>query len=101
MKKRNASSKVNWMSLENHSPRQIRNAFLGIFLALYLSGCATDPVIQTRVEIQRVPDALTVACPISSLEGNTYQAAIELALALKVDLVECNRRMEEIRKWGK
>jgi hypothetical protein len=65
-----------------------------------LSGCATDPIIQTRVEIQRVPEALTVACPVPSLDGSTYQAAIELALARGAALEECNRRLDDIRRWS-
>jgi hypothetical protein len=65
-----------------------------------LTGCATDPVIQTEIQIQRVPDALLVPCPIPSLDGNTYQAAIELALARGAALQECNRRLEDIRRWG-
>jgi hypothetical protein len=66
----------------------------------FLNGCASDPVIQTRTEIQRVPEALTVACPVSVLEGSSYQAAIALALALKGDLAECNKRLDDIRRWS-
>lgn len=51
-------------------------------------------------EIQRVPESLLVPCPVSVLNGDTYQAAIELALALKVDIAECNRRLDDIRKWS-
>lgn len=66
----------------------------------FLNGCASDPVIVTQMEMQRVPEALTVACPVSVLGENTYQGAIALALALKGDLVECNRRLEDVRKWS-
>lgn len=66
----------------------------------FLSGCATDPVVVSKVEIQRVPEALTVACPVPSMEGNTYQAAIELALARGMALAECNKRLEDIRRWS-
>lgn len=66
----------------------------------FLNGCATDPVIVSRIEVQRVPEALTVACPISEIAGSSYQAAIELALALRGDLAECNRRLEDIRRWS-
>jgi hypothetical protein len=65
-----------------------------------LSGCASDPVITSVIEIQRIPEALTVACPVSAIEGSTYQAAIELALSLQQDMAECNRRMEEIRAFS-
>jgi hypothetical protein len=41
-----------------------------------------------------------VACPVSAIEGSTYQAAIELALSLQQDMAECNRRMEEIRAFS-
>ena len=73
---------------------------IGTCLLPFLSGCATDPVVVERVELQRVPAALTVACPVPAIEGSTYQAAIELALALKGSLVECNARLEDIRKWS-
>ena len=65
-----------------------------------LNGCASDPIITSVIEIQRIPASLTVACPITELGNSTYQGAIELALALKGDLVECNRRLEDIRRWG-
>ena len=66
----------------------------------FLNGCASDPVITSVIEIQRIPESLTVACPISAIDGSSYQAAIELALALKGDLLECNRRLEDIRLWS-
>ena len=71
-----------------------------IFLPLYLNGCASDPVIYSEIQIQRIPESLTVACPVTELGNSTYQGAIELALALKGDLLECNRRLEDIRKWS-
>lgn len=65
-----------------------------------LSGCATDPVIVTKTERERVPDSLTVSCPKSELSGDTYQAAIELAINRGKDVDECNSRLEDIRKWS-
>jgi hypothetical protein len=41
-----------------------------------------------------------VPCPISSLGDSTYQGAIELALTLRGELVECNRRLDDIRSWS-
>lgn len=74
---------------------------LGLSLMSLLNGCAsTDPVVVTQVEVQRIPQALTVPCPVSQLQGSTYQSALELALALKADLAECNRRMEDIRAFS-
>ena len=66
----------------------------------FLNGCASDPVIYSEIQIQRIPESLTVACPVTELGNSTYQGAIELALALKGDLLECNRRLEDIRKWS-
>ena len=80
--------------------RKIRTVLIVLSLMPFLNGCATDPVIVSRIEVQRVPEALTVACPISEIAGSSYQAAIELALALRGDLAECNRRLEDIRRWS-
>lgn len=88
------------MSYEKRCLKRILPVLIAISLLQSLSGCASDPIIQTRVEVQRIPESLTVPCPVSQLGSQTYQGAIELALSLKQDLVECNRRMEEIRAFS-
>lgn len=66
-----------------------------------LSGCATpDPLVVTKTEKDRVPESLLVPCPVSVLNGNSYQAAIEMALGLKADLAECQKRLDDIRAWS-
>ena len=65
-----------------------------------LHGCATDPIITSRIEVQRVPESLTTPCQKSLLRDNTYQGAIELAESRGKDLDECSARMADIRKWS-
>lgn len=89
------------MYSNNRLMKRIVPVLIAISLLQSLSGCATDPVIQTRIEIQKIPESLTVACPIPAMDGGTYQAAIEFALALRLALGECNARMEDIRRWGR
>lgn len=69
-------------------------------LTPWLNGCASDPVITSRIEIQRVPESLTVPCQKSILSEKTYQGAIALAEARGKDLDECSARMADIRKWS-
>lgn len=72
-----------------------------LYLLPFLNGCATtEPVVVTKTEKERVPAALLLPCPVPVLEGNTYQSAIELALARGLSLVECNRRLDDIRRWS-
>jgi hypothetical protein len=78
---------------------RIKVALIVSFLAPWLTSCAVDPVIESRIELQRVPEALLVPCPISSLSDSTYQGAIELALALRLDIADCNKRFDDIRRW--
>jgi hypothetical protein len=87
------------MNSKQRCLRKIRTAFLVASLIPLLTSCAVDPVIETRIELQRVPEALLVPCPISSLSDSTYQGAIELALALRLDIADCNKRFDDIRRW--
>ena len=100
LKKHDAGLRGNSMKSKQRSRRLIRTALIVLCLMPLLNGCASDPVIQTQVELQRVPAALLVPCPISSLGDSTYQGAIELALTLRGELVECNRRLDDIRSWS-
>lgn len=89
------------MQSEKRYLRRIVSVLIALSLLQSLNGCATpDPILVTKTEVQRVPEALLVPCPVSVLNGNTYQAAIELALSLKSDLAECNRRLDDIRSWS-
>ena len=71
-----------------------------ICLMPLLSGCASDPVIVSEIQIQRIPESLTVPCPRSVLSEKTYQGAIALAESRGKDLDECSARMADIRKWS-
>ena len=89
------------MQSEKRYLRRIVSVLIALSLLQSLSGCATtEPLVVTRTEKERVPQSLLTPCPVSVLNGDTYQAAIELALSLKVDLQECNRRLEDIRRWS-
>lgn len=88
------------MTSERRFLRKIRIALLVSFL-IPLLGCSTpEPLIVKETEKQRVPQALLTPCPASVLNEKTYQGAVELALALRADLAECNRRLEDIRRWS-
>lgn len=65
-----------------------------------LAGCATEPLTLTKVERQKVPASLLVPCPKTSLDGKTYQSAIELAIARGKDLDECSKRLKDIEQWS-
>jgi hypothetical protein len=83
------------------SPQKIRAVLIAACLSLLLTGCETVPMVtELKVELQRVPESLLVPCPISSLGDPTYQGAIELALTLRGELAECNRRLDDIRRWS-
>lgn len=75
-------------------------ALIGLCLMGLLSSCATDPIVQTRTEVLKVPESLLTPCTKSELAGNTYQAAIELAIKRGLDLDACNAQLEGIRKWS-
>jgi hypothetical protein len=81
--------------------QKIRAVLLALCLMQLLNGCSTpEPLIVTKTEKEIVPDSLLVPCPTSDLEQKTYQGAIELALALKADLKECQKRLDDIRAWA-
>lgn len=97
---RNAGSSGNCPSWRNLSPRKTRTVWAGIFLTLSLNGCSTLPILQTKVEKQRVPESLLVPCAKSDLEEKTYGGAIALAEARGLDVDACNERLNDIRKWS-
>lgn len=85
----------------NKLGRLIVPAWIAACLTLMLSGCASiDPLVVTRTELQRVPAALLSPCPISDLDKPTYEGAIQLAEARGKELVECNKRLDDIRRWS-
>lgn len=89
------------MRSEQHWNKKIRLAWIGVCLLPLLTSCASDPVIQTQIELQRVPESLLVPCPISQPDDRpTYADAINLARQRGLDLAECNRRIEDIRRWS-
>lgn len=77
------------------------SVLIALSLLQSLNACSTpEPLIVTKTEKERVPGSLLVPCPASVLGEKTYQGAIELALALKADIAECNRRLDDIRAWS-
>lgn len=89
------------MRLKQRCLSKIKVALIVTSLLPLLTSCASPPMVtQIQVELQRVPEALLVPCPVPVLEGSTYQAAIELALALRGALGECNLRLEDLRRWS-
>ena len=54
----------------------------------------------TKTQTLKVPGSLLSPCPKSEIQGKTYQDAIELAINRGKDLDECNKRLEDIRRWS-
>ena len=98
---RNAKPKGKSMRLKELCRRRIRIVYLALCLLPLLNGCASEPIIVTKVERERVPESLLVPCSKSQLEANpTYESAINLAEARGRDVDECNARLADIRKWS-
>lgn len=82
--------------------RRIKIAFLVLCLMPFLGGCANlDPILTTKVVFQPIPESLLLPCTKSELEGDTYQAAIQLAINRGKDLEECSKRFDDIRDFTK
>lgn len=71
---------------------------IGTFLLLSLTACSSNPVL-THTEVQKVPAALLSPCEKSS-GAKTYLEAIQLAEKRGRELDECNKRLEDIRRWS-
>ena len=54
----------------------------------------------TRYVTKPIPESLLADCTKSELEGNTYQAAIDLAINRGKDLDACNQRIKGIREYN-
>ncbi len=101
LKTRNAGLRGNLKNSKHLCQKRIRVALIVSFLLPLLTSCASDPVIQKTVELQRVPESLLTPCPVTQLADNpTYADAINLARQRGLDLQECNKRFDDIRKWS-
>ena len=89
-------SKTSFLVLRGLSRKKIRAVWIGICLLPLLSGCQTASV---RLEKQRIPEALLVPCEIP-YGARTYGEAIILAERRGLALTECNKRLEDIRRWS-
>ena len=73
---------------------------------LALSGCATAPIAPVVPQVVHdvvkvyvpVPAAFTAPCPIAELTTGTGFDGINVGHARKVSLLDCNDRMDKIRK---
>jgi hypothetical protein len=74
---------------------------IAVFLLPFLTSCATDPQIVTRYVTKPIPESLLGDCEKSELQGNTYQAAIDLAISRGKDLDACNQRIQGIREYNR
>lgn len=79
-----------------------------IAAALALAACQTTkpPVVPQIVRIPvetivPVPAKLSAPCEVYQVKAQTYGEAIEAANKRLASLVECNKRMAEIRALGK
>jgi hypothetical protein len=72
---------------------------LAAFLIPTLNGCASEPVTVTNTVREEVPAALLSPCPIAS-GASTYEEAIRLAEERGLQLRECNKRLDDIRRWS-
>jgi hypothetical protein len=74
--------------------------FFGVTVLALLASCAPRTV--TQIERQRVepPQSLTQPVPQPPLRGNTIGAVIETVPDLRGALRQCNRRLEDVRRWA-
>lgn len=54
----------------------------------------------TRYQKVQVPQSLLLPCPKSDLPANTYGGAIAGFKNRGNDVDECNKRLDDIRKWN-
>ena len=80
--------------------RRIVAVLIALSLLSTLTACESVPVTVTKTELQRVPATLLSPCPLSELENKTYEGAILLAEKRAADIRECNKRLEDIRRWS-
>lgn len=89
----------NTRSSKSKLERRIVAVLIALSLMSTLNGCATPQTV-TKTELQRVPATLLSPCPLSELESKTYEGAILLAERRAQDVAECNKRLEDIRRWS-
>ena len=80
--------------------RRLKIALVATFLLQFLNGCATTGPVVTKTVREKVPATLTSPCGLTVLQGKTVADAVKLAKARELDVQECNKRLEDIRKWS-
>ena len=96
-----------WTDVRSTEARVLMRYLLAIGL-LALSGCKTAPIVPVVPQVVHdvvkvyvpVPPALTAPCPIAKLTTGTGFDGINVGHARKVSLLDCNDRMDKIRKLG-
>lgn len=76
------------------------HAWMCVCLASLMSGCASQPAVQTVYRNQYVPDAMLVDCPKTAKPVNpTYRQTAALAEARGTDVDNCNERWRAVRDY--
>lgn len=80
--------------------RKTKLALICLSLMGLLPGCATERLV-TKTEVQKVPEALLIACPKSSLGDHaTYLDVFKLAEQRGKEVDACNDQLNAIRQWS-
>lgn len=73
------------------------NALKPLTLLLFLTACASDPVVQTRTEYRYPPSALLRPCPVPAYTGTKWVDVSQYAILLQARLEQCNADKTEMR----
>lgn len=73
---------------------------LALFL-LMVGGCSASPLTKTEVVQRTPPEILMQECPETAIpENGSNGDLLEVAVSLRLDLRECNKKLKRIRAWS-
>lgn len=76
------------------------HAWICVFLASLMSGCASQTAVRTEYRNVYVPDSMLTDCPKTAKPANpTFRQLAGLADARGTDVDNCNVRWEAVREF--